>query len=46
MNPQKEKLRRQSHLVLQQKNKVPRNKCNQGHKRPVLGKFQDTEERN
>ena len=28
------------------KNKVPRNKFNQGYKRPVLSKVQNTEERN
>ena len=28
------------------KNKVPRNKCNQGGKRPVLRKLHNTEERN
>ena len=27
-------------------NKLPRNKSNQGCKRPVLGKLQDIEERN
>ena len=38
MNYQKEKLK-QSVLLLQQKDKVPRNKFNQGCKRPVLGKL-------
>ena len=48
MNHQKKKLRKQSYLLLQQKNKnkVPRNKFNQGGKRTVLGKLQNTEERN
>ena len=47
MNHQKEKFRKQSHLLLQQqqKNKVSRNKFNQGGKRPILEKLQDTEER-
>ena len=47
MNYQKEKLGKQSNLLVkQQKNKVPRNKFNQGGKRPVVGKIQNTEERN
>ena len=39
MNYQKSKLRKQSHLQLHQKNKILRNKFNQGT-------LQDTEERN
>ena len=39
MNYQKGKLRKQSHLHLHQKNKIPRNKINQGGKRPVLRKL-------
>ena len=48
MNYQKEKLRKQFHLLLQQKEKtkVPQNKFNQEDRRPVLGKLQNTEERN
>ena len=45
MNYQKEKLRKKSHLLQQQKNKVLRNKPNQGGKRPVLRKLHNTEER-
>ena len=46
MTDNKGKLRRQSHLQLFKKNKIPRNKPNQGCNRPVLRKLQDTEERN
>ena len=42
INCQKGKLRKQSHLQLHLK--VPRNKFNQGAKRNVLRKIQDTEE--
>ena len=45
MNYQKGKLRKQSHLHLHQKNKIPRNKINQGGKRPVLKEFEDIEEK-
>ena len=49
MSYQKEKLRKQFHLLLQQQqqqNKVPRNKFNQRGKRPVLRKLWATEETN
>ena len=48
MKYQKQKSGKQSHLIQQQqqKNKVPRNKPNQGGKRPVLRKLHNTEERN
>ena len=39
MNYQKEKLRKQSHLKLHQKNKISRNKYNQDGKRPVIRKL-------
>ena len=41
VNYQKEKVRKQSDLVLeqQQQNRVPRDKFNQGDNRPVLGKL-------
>ena len=40
------KLRKQSYSQLLQKEKIPRNKPNQGCKRPVHGKLEDIEERN
>ena len=43
---QKEKLRKQSIYNYMTKNNIPRNKFNQGGKRPVLYKLQDTDERN
>ena len=45
VNYQKEKLRKQSHYIAT-KNKVSRNKFNQGVKRPVLRKPHNTGERN
>ena len=45
VNYQKEKLRKQSHYIAT-KNKVSRNKLNQGGKIPVLGELQNTKERN
>ena len=38
-NYQKEKLRKNSIYYSKKENKVPRNKFNQGGKRPVLGKL-------
>ena len=38
--------KKKSHLLYNKKNKVPRNKPNQGGKRPVLRKLHNTEERN
>ena len=38
--------KKKSHLIYQQENQVPRNQPNQGGKRPVLRKLQNTEERN
>ena len=35
-NNQKERLRKQSHLQLHQKHKIPRNKFNQRGERPLL----------
>ena len=46
MKYQKKKSGKKCHLIEQQKNKVPRNKPNQGGKRPVLRKLHNTEERN
>ena len=45
-NYQKEKL--EDNLIYNciKKNKIPRNKLNQGGERPVLWKLQDTDERN
>ena len=39
MNYKKEELRKQSYSQLLQKNKIPRNKPNEGYKRPLLGKL-------
>ena len=39
MNYQKKRLGKQSHLQLHIKKKTPRNKSNQGTKRPVLRKL-------
>ena len=46
MNYQKEKLRKNPIHYSNKKNKVPRNRFNQGCKRPVLRNLQNTEERN
>ena len=53
MKHQKHKSGKKSHLLKQKdvhlilfKNKIPRNKPNQGGKRPVLRKLHNTEERN
>ena len=43
---QKQKSGKKSHLHSNKKYKVPRNKPNQGGKRPVLRKLHNTEERN
>ena len=46
MNYQKKKQGKKSTYYRNKKNKVPRNKPNQGGKRPVLRKLHNTEERN
>ena len=46
MKYQKEKLGKSPTYYSNKKNKVPWNKFNQGGKRPVLEKLQNTEERN
>ena len=46
MKQQKQKSGKKSHLIQQQKYKVPRNKPNQGSKRPILRKLYNTEETN
>ena len=47
MKYQKEKLGEKNPIYYSnKKNKVPRNKLNQGGKRPAFGKLQNTEERN
>ena len=46
MKYQKEKLRKQSHLPLQQKNKIAKNKPSYIGKRPVLWKLLGANERN
>ena len=43
---EKETKKKISFTIATRKNKVPRNKFNQGGKRPVLRKLQNTEERN
>ena len=46
MNCQKEKPEKYPIYYSNKKNNIPRNKFNQGGKRTVLGKIQNTEERN
>ena len=47
MKDQNQKSRKKNPICYSnKKNKVPRNKPNQGDKRPVLTKLQNTEERN
>ena len=46
MKYQKEELGKKSIYDSNKKNKVPRNKVNQGGKRPVLRKLQNNKERN
>ena len=46
MKYQKQKLGKNPIYYSNKKNKVPNNKLNQGGKRPVLGKLQNTEEKN
>ena len=46
MNYQKQKLEKNPIFYSNKKNKINRNKLNQGGKRPVLGKLQNTEKRN
>ena len=46
MKYQKEKLGKIIPFSIAKRKKVPRNKLNQGDKRPVLRKLQNTEERN
>ena len=46
MKYQKQKLGKNPAYYSNKKNKVSRNKLNQGGKIPVLGKLQNTEERN
>ena len=46
MKHQKQKSAKNPILYSNKKNKIPRNKPNQGGKRPVLRKLHNTEERN
>ena len=47
MKHHREKLREHPIYYSNKKNKVPKNKCNQGgKKKAVLGKLENTEERN
>ena len=46
MKHQKQKQGKNSICYSNKKNKVPRNKSNQGGKKPVLRKLHNTEERN
>ena len=46
MKYQKQELGKNPIYYSNKKNKAPRNKLNQGGKRPVLGKLHNTEERN